>query len=170
MNKLITRSVYTTTKDQRAALLMRLRDAKDHSKLSLNQISKKLGCTNVYTSQLLIGQAQLKAGTVEKLKAVLPHLNQSDLEEMGKPLIRSYNKKIIQDPTVYRLTEAVLHNGVSIKSLIDEEFGDGIMSAIDVFITVDKVKGKSGEDRVVLTLNGKFLPHVEQLTENNTAV
>jgi hypothetical protein len=44
----------------------------------------------------------------------------------------------------------------------------GIMSAIDVFIEVDKVKGALGEDRVVITLNGKFLPHVEQQAAKNT--
>ena len=48
--------------------------------------------------------------------------------------------------------------------------GDGIISAIDLYVNMDIVQGKQGEDRFVLTLNGKFLPYVEQLTENNTAV
>ena len=61
------------------------------------------------------------------------------------------------------------HYGLGIKSIINEKFGDGIMSAIDLYVTVDSVKGVSGEDRVVLTLNGKFLPHIEQRNENNTA-
>jgi len=43
----------------------------------------------------------------------------------------------------------------------------GIMSAIDMYATVEKVKGSQGEDRVLVTLNGKFLPHVEQRVENN---
>ena len=48
--------------------------------------------------------------------------------------------------------------------------GDGIISAIDLYVNMDIVKGTQGEDRFVLSLNGKFLPYVEQLTENNTAV
>ena len=47
--------------------------------------------------------------------------------------------------------------------------GDGIISAIDLYMNMDVIKGTQGEDRFVLTLNGKFLPHVEQLTSNNTA-
>lgn len=54
-----------------------------------------------------------------------------------------------------------------IKAIVNEKFGDGIMSAIDMYATVEKVKGSQGEDRVLVTLNGKFLPHVEQRVENN---
>ena len=43
----------------------------------------------------------------------------------------------------------------------------GIMSAIDMYATVEKVRGSQGEDRVLITLNGKFLPHVEQRAANN---
>lgn len=56
----------------------------------------------------------------------------------------------------------------AIKALLNEKFGDGIMSAIDMYCTVDKVKGKHGEDRVVITMNGKFLPHVEQKSADDT--
>jgi len=44
------------------------------------------------------------------------------------------------------------------------------MSAIDMYATVEKVKGSQGEDRVLLTFNGKFLPHVEQRVENNVRI
>ena len=47
--------------------------------------------------------------------------------------------------------------------------GDGIMSAIDIFFTVKTIKGKAGETRVLLTLNGKYLGHTEQRAEDNTA-
>lgn len=50
----------------------------------------------------------------------------------------------------------------AIKAIVNEQFGDGIMSTVDVFVKVEKQKGKSGEDRVVITMNGKFLPHPEQ--------
>lgn len=48
--------------------------------------------------------------------------------------------------------------------------GDGIISAIDLYVNMDVVKGTQGEDRFVITFDGKYLPHVEQLQSNNTAV
>ncbi len=57
------------------------------------------------------------------------------------------------------------------KAIINENFGDGIMSAINLYATVDRMEGAEGDGpRVVITLNGKFLPHVEQLREKNVAV
>ena len=76
--------------------------------------------------------------------------------------MRSYDPTIIQEPNIYRMTEVCLHYGDSIKEVMNEKFGDGIMSAIDFKITVDKIKGDKGEDRMVVTMNGKFLPHIEQ--------
>ena len=70
---------------------------------------------------------------------------------------------------MYRTQEAVLHYGDAIKTLINEKFGDGIMSAIDFYLTVDEAKGKQGEKRVVITMNGKFLSHIEQVADDNTA-
>ncbi|CAM9652788.1 unnamed protein product [Ascophyllum nodosum] len=78
---------------------------------------------------------------------------------------RSFDHSVSDEPLVYRLQEAVLHYGEGLKSIINEKFGDGIMSAIDVFVTVEKIKGSQGEDRVVITFNGKFLPHIEQTKE-----
>ena len=48
--------------------------------------------------------------------------------------------------------------------------GDGIISAIDLYVSLDEVKGVHGEDRLVLTLNGKWLKFNEHFTEDNTAV
>ena len=70
---------------------------------------------------------------------------------------------------VYRTYEAITHYGLAIKTLINEQCGDGIMSAIDFFLDVGTTTGKLGEKRVVITFNGKFLPFIEQLAENNGA-
>jgi len=59
-----------------------------------------------------------------------------------------------------------MHFGESIKEIINEDFGDGIMSAIDFYCSVDKIKGVDGNNRVVVTLDGKYLSHSEQRTEN----
>lgn len=61
------------------------------------------------------------------------------------------------------------HYGQALKLLINEKFGDGIMSAIDFYMTVGGTVGKNGERRVVITFNGKFLPFIEQLAADNTA-
>ena len=55
----------------------------------------------------------------------------------------------------------------AIKMLINEQCGDGIMSAIDFFMDVGTTTGKLGEKRVVVTFNGKFLPFIEQVAANN---
>ncbi len=56
-----------------------------------------------------------------------------------------------------RAPQAVMHYGEALKAVTNEEFDDGIMSAIDFLCTVDRVKGAGGEDRVVITFNGEPL-------------
>ena len=62
------------------------------------------------------------------------------------------------DPLIYRLYELILVNGPALKVLIEEEFGDGIMSAIDFDMQIDREANPKG-DRVKLTMSGKFLPY-----------
>ena len=69
---------------------------------------------------------------------------------------KAWDKNIPQDPVVYRLYEIVGVYGDTIKEIIGEKFGDGIMSAIDFSMDIDKQEDPKG-DRVVITLNGKFL-------------
>ena len=90
------------------------------------------------------------------------------LAMQGAPM-RGFNDEILKEPNVYRTYEAITHYGEAIKMLINEQCGDGIMSAIDFFLDVGTTTGKLGEKRVVLTFNGKFLPFIEQAAENNGA-
>ena len=62
------------------------------------------------------------------------------------------------DPLLYRFYEALLVYGPTFKELIHEKFGEGIMSAIDFELDIQKKEDPKG-DRVVITLNGKFLPY-----------
>ncbi|XP_010512507.1 PREDICTED: cyanate hydratase-like [Camelina sativa] len=130
------------------------------------QLAEETSLTNVYVAQLLRRQAQLKPDTVQKLKEALPSLTDDLIGDMMSPPWRSYDPNLFQEPTIYRLNEAVMHFGESIKEIINEDFGDGIMSAIDFYCSVDKVKGVDGNNRVVVTLDGKYLSHSEQRTEN----
>jgi cyanate lyase len=151
------------------ALVERLLGAKTTSGKTFDEIAKALGVTNAYAAQLFVNQAQLKPNTVDKLKTVVPGINEEDLKLMQRAPMRSFDPSIMQEPLIYRLVEAMQHYGEGIKHLVNEKFGDGIMSAIDIFVDMTEVTGVSGERRIALTLNGKYLPHIEQEAAKNTA-
>ncbi|HDY67248.1 MAG TPA: cyanase [Candidatus Scalindua sp.] len=147
---------------EKKELVARLLAAKKASGKTYDELADALGYCNVYVGQLFYAQAQLKEDAVSKLAKLVPGLNEELLAEMRKCPMRSYDPAIIQEPNIYRMTEVCLHYGNSIKAVMNEIFGDGIMSAIDFKLTVQKIKGDKGEDRMVVTMNGKFLPHIEQ--------
>mmetsp|Transcript_11395 Transcript_11395/g.14289 ORF Transcript_11395/g.14289 Transcript_11395/m.14289 type:complete len:188 (-) Transcript_11395:80-643(-) len=138
-----------------------IQQKRDELGLSIDDIANKLGYTNVYTSQLLLMQVPLNPERCNDLQNIL-NLDDNITNEMTKAPQRRYDNFIEQEPHVYRMLEAVKHNGESLKQIINEKFGDGIMSAIDFYVDVKKVKGIKNEDRVLITFNGKFLPFSEQ--------
>jgi cyanate lyase len=71
---------------------------------------------------------------------------------------KKWDQMVPTDPVIYRWYEIVGVYGETIKELIHEKFGDGIMSAIDFTMNIDKQEDPKG-DRVVVTLHGKFLPY-----------
>ena len=148
---------------EKKELVTKLLAARVASGKSYDELGKALGLCNVYVAQLFHAQAQLKPESVEKLVKIIPGLNEDLVAEMRKCPMRSYDPTIIQEPNIYRMTEVCLHYGESIKEVMNEKFGDGIMSAIDFKITVEKITGDKGEDRMVVKMNGKFLPHIEQV-------
>ena len=88
------------------------------------------------------------------------------MAQLVKSPHRRFDTSITQEPNTYRMIEAIQHNGEAIKLLTNEKFGDGIMSAIDFYVSVDKVIGPNKEERVEIKFNGKFLPFVEQNTQD----
>jgi cyanate lyase len=135
-----------------------------------DDIADTMGITNTYAAQLLLGQAKLTPSCAAKLKQALPELNEEDLVCMQEKFpMRSFDDDILKEPNVYRTYEAVTHYGQAIKNIINEQCGDGIMSAIDFYLDVGTTTGKHGEKRVVITFNGKFLPFIEQKSEDNGA-
>lgn len=125
-------------------------------------MAEALGLCNVYVAQLFRRQAQPKKETEGKLVKLVPGMTEDLLREMRKAPVRSYDPSILQEPHVYRMTEVCTHYGYAILAIIHEQFGDGIMSAIDFKFSIQKIKGSQGEHRVLMTWNGKFLPHIEQ--------
>ena len=77
-------------------------------------------------------------------------LNEVPMRGAGQPAVPT-------DPLIYRFYELVLINGPAWKALIEEEFGDGIMSAIDFDFEIERLPDPKG-DRVKITMSGKFLP------------
>lgn len=165
-----TRPYFSEAAEKKEDLVERLLKAKDEAGVTFDEIAKKLKVTNVYAAQLFVHQAQLKPATAERLKKIVPTISEDDLKLMQKCPMRSFDPAIMQEPLVYRLVEAMQHNGNAIKNLVNEKKGDGIISAIDMYVDFTVIKGVAGEDRFVISLNGKFLPFVEQLVANNTAV
>ncbi|GAX75498.1 hypothetical protein CEUSTIGMA_g2941.t1 [Chlamydomonas eustigma] len=156
------------TRISKQTLVDKLLGAKEASGKSFSQIGKEIGCTNFYTAALFYNQQQLKPETAKALAQAVPDV-QPMLEEMMKAPSRRFDPELLQDPTVYRFYEAIMHNGEALKAIINEECGDGIMSAIDMYASVDTVVGKQGEKRAVVTFNGKFLPYVEGKVADNVA-
>ena len=152
-----------------AERVQRVMTAKIESGLTFDELADQLGVTNTYAAQLVLGQAKLTAATAEKLKTALPSISALDLQAMqhDHPM-RAFDDDILKEPNVYRTYEAITHYGEAIKSIINEQCGDGIMSAIDFYCDVGTTTGKHGEKRVVITFNGKFLPHIEQKAQDNT--
>eukprot|EP00483_Globobulimina_turgida_P007787 UN07802 len=147
--------------DARNAVIEEIFQQKQTKELSIDDIASQLGYTNLYTAQILSLKTPLNPAKAELLGQILD-LSKTTLNEMEKAGLRRYDDDISQEPTVYRLMEAVQHYGESIKMIINEKCGDGIPSAIDMFCDCDVVQGKKGEDRIVITFNMKYLQFIEQ--------
>ncbi|QUR66354.1 cyanase [Mycobacterium spongiae] len=126
--------------------------------LSWQELADAIGRPVMWTTSALLGQhpipAELGRVLVKKLgidESAVPTL-------AAVPMRGGLPTSVPTDPTIYRLYEALQVYGGAIKELIHEQFGDGIMSAINFHADVQKKPHPSG-DRVVVTFNGKFLPY-----------
>ncbi len=131
--------------------------AKKEKGLTWGGIAEALGMGEVWVTSACLGMNSMPEAPAEKLCEVL------DLPEGAKAALmefptKTWDESIPQDPLIYRLYEVVGVYGDTLKEVIQEKFGDGIMSAIDFTMDVDKQEDPKG-DRVILTLNGKFLPY-----------
>ncbi len=131
--------------------------AKKSSGLSWEEIAEKVSLGSVFVTSACLGMNSLKKEAAEKLCEVLG-LNADVAEALQVFPTKTWDQTIPTDPLVYRLYEVVGVYGDTLKEVIQEKFGDGIMSAIDFSLDVDKEENPAG-DRVVITMNGKFLPY-----------
>lgn len=131
--------------------------AKHIKQLDWADIAQAAGLSEVYTTSACLGMNHLDKEPATKVAEVLG-LDAAVVEALQTFPHKSWDKSVSTDPLIYRLYELVGVYGPTVKELIHEKFGDGIMSAIDFTMYIDKEKNPMG-DRVVLTMNGKFLPY-----------
>ena len=132
--------------------------AKKAKGLSFADLETALGLDEVWIASLFYGQAAASKVEAEKLAELLSldSATTSALQEF--PTKGSLDPVIPTDPLIYRFYEIMQVYGMPLKDVIQEHFGDGIMSAIDFTLNVDKVEDPKG-DRVKITMCGKFLPY-----------
>jgi|TARA_B110000090_G_C13378536_1_gene444857 cyanate lyase len=131
--------------------------AKKEKNISWVTLGEKTGLNPVCIAAACLGSASLNETEAEGVIKLL------DLKEDTKETLMEYPLKgtgqnVPSDPLIYRLYEIAYVYGSSIKEVTHEKFGDGIMSAIDFTLDVDKVEDPKG-DRVQITMTGKFLPY-----------
>jgi len=131
--------------------------AKTKSGLGWEAIAEKTGLAPVFVTSACLGMNSMKPEYADKLCAALGLPAEVSTALQAFPH-KSWDKLVPTDPVIYRLYEIVGVYGETIKEIIHEKFGDGIMSAIDYSMHIDKEENPAG-DRVVVTMNGKFLPY-----------
>ena len=127
--------------------------------ISWAELALTVNKSKEWTTSALLGQHQMSPEEAEKVGTVLalPSVAVKLLQTV--PYKGSLPTSVPTDPLIYRFYELVNVYGTTFKELIHEEFGDGIMSAIDFNMDLSKKKGDLGEDRVSITMSGKYLPY-----------
>ena len=146
------------TRDELTRKILGIKRAKG---LSWKTIAAEIGGGSaVYLTAALMGQMRLRPEQAERAAKLLDLVAEEQrlLEEI--PYRGSLPGAVPTDPLIYRFYELVQVYGTTWKELIQEEFGDGIMSAIDFDMAIERQPDQKG-DRVKLTLSGKFLPYKE---------
>lgn len=126
--------------------------------LSYAQITEGTGLSEAFVTAALLGQHPLPADAAKAVGKTL------DLDDAAVALLQtvpirgSIGNGLPTDPTIYRFYEIVQVYGTTLKALVHEKFGDGIISAINFKLSIEKVEDPEGGSRAVITLDGKYLP------------
>jgi cyanate lyase len=143
------------TRSEATALIL---DRKQKRGISFDDIARAVGRHTVWTTAALLGQATMSKEESERAVACLDLGGDVAHALQQFPLKGSLDAAVPVDPLIYRFHEITQVYGTTIKALIHEMFGDGIMSAIDFTMEIERVPDPHG-DRVKVTYNGKFLPY-----------
>ena len=131
--------------------------AKERLGLDWAEIGKGIGMSPVWTTSACLGMNSMPKENADALCETL-ELPEEVSAALQKFPHKHWDKAVPTDPLIYRFYEMINVYGETIKELIHEEFGEGIMSAIDFSMDISRVADPKG-DRVQIVLNGKFLPY-----------
>jgi cyanate lyase len=143
------------TRDDVTALILTARLAKG---ISWTQLAEAIGHSKEWSTAALHGQMTLDATQAKAVGDLLGLPDEAVALLQVVPYKGSLPTAVPTDPLIYRFYELINVYGTSIKALIHEEFGDGIMSAIDFTMDIQREPDPKG-DRVNIRLSGKFLPY-----------
>jgi cyanate lyase len=126
--------------------------------LSWQQLADSIGRPAVWTTSALLGQHPIPPDEARTLVELLGLPDECVAVLGAVPMRGGLPTAVPTDPTIYRFYEALQVYGPALKELLHEQFGDGIMSAINFSLSIERKPHPSG-DRVVVTFDGKFLPY-----------
>jgi cyanate lyase len=144
----------TTKREAGLAVL----DAKTRLGLTWAQLAETIDAPLAWTTAALLGQHPMGREQAETAARVLELGDHVVPALCAQPTRGALETEVPTDPTIYRFYEVLQVYGPTIKELIHEKFGDGIMSAINFKLDVERREDAGGE-RVVVTMDGKFLPY-----------
>ncbi|KJY27448.1 cyanase [Streptomyces sp. R33] len=142
----------------RQALAAAAVEAKIRKDLTWQQIADAAGLSVAFVTAAVLGQHPLPAASAEAVAELLGLDAEAVLLLQTIPSRGSIPGGIPTDPTIYRFHEMLQVYGTTLKALVHEQFGDGIISAINFKLDVRKVADPEGGERAVITLDGKYLP------------
>jgi cyanate lyase len=135
-----------------------VRAAKATLGLTWSQLAEAVGRPVAWTTAALLGQHPMTAAQAKAAGSLLDLGEDVQQALQLQPTRGALETAVPTDPTIYRFYEVLQVYGPTIKELIHEQFGDGIMSAINFRLDVRREPDPAG-DRVVVVLDGKFLPY-----------
>jgi cyanate lyase len=140
-----------------SAITQTLLKAKKAKGITFTDLEALLGRDEVWIAAVFYGQASASEDEASKLLTALD-LSQDLVADLTAYPSKGLGPIVPTDPLIYRFYEIMQVYGLPMKEIIHEKFGDGIMSAIDFTLDIDKVEDPKG-DRVKVTMNGKFLAY-----------
>ncbi|MEU6265138.1 cyanase [Saccharopolyspora shandongensis] len=142
----------------RQAVAVAAVEAKTRKNLTWQQIAEAAGLSPAFVTAAVLGQHALPAASAKAVTELLGLDDDAEMLLQTIPTRGSIDGGIPTDPTIYRFYEMLQVYGTTLKALVHEQFGDGIISAINFRLDVKKVADPEGGERAVITLDGKYLP------------
>jgi cyanate lyase len=153
----LSRKEQTMSSPEVSTITATLLNAKKARGITFSDLEQAIGRDEVWIAAVIYRQASASADEASKLLHALG-LSEDLVPELTASSVKGLGPVVPTDPLIYRFYEIMQVYGMPMKEVIHEKFGDGIMSAIDFTLDIEKEEDPKG-DRVKVTMNGKFLPY-----------